>query len=44
MKNNFIQMPASAGQAVGYTIGPIFKNIIVRVQLYFNNGFTNFVL
>ena len=28
MKNNFIQMAASAGHAVTYTIGPIFKHII----------------
>ena len=28
MENNFIQMAASAGHAVAYTIGPIFKNII----------------
>ena len=26
MENNFIQMDASAGQAVVYTIGPIFKD------------------
>ena len=28
MENNFIQMAASAGQAVAYTIDPIFKHII----------------
>ena len=28
MKNNFIQMADSAGHAVAYTIGPIFKHII----------------
>ena len=28
MKNNFIQMTASVGHAVAYTIGPIFKHII----------------
>ena len=28
MENNFIQMAASAGQALDYTIGPIFKHII----------------
>ena len=28
MKSNFIQMAASAGHAVAYTIGPIFKHII----------------
>ena len=28
MENNFIQMAASAGHAVAYTIGPIFKHII----------------
>ena len=32
MENNFIQMAASAGHAVAYTIGPIFKNIIDCVQ------------
>ena len=41
MENNFIQMAASAGHAVAYTIGPIFKHIIDCVQLYFTNGFTN---
>ena len=35
MENNFIQMAASAGHAVVYTIGPIFKHIIDCVQLYF---------
>ena len=34
MANNFIQMAASAGHAVAYTIGPIFKHIIDCVQLY----------
>ena len=28
MENNFNQMAASAGHAVAYTIGPIFKHII----------------
>ena len=28
MENNFIQMAASTGHAVAYTIGPIFKHII----------------
>ena len=41
MENNFIQMAASAGQAVAYTIGPIFKHFIDCVKLYFTNGFTN---
>ena len=41
MKNNFIQMSASAGHAVADTIGPIFKHIIACVQLY---GFTNIIL
>ena len=36
MENNFIQMAASAGHAVGYKIGPIFKHIIESVQLYFS--------
>ena len=40
MENNFIQMAASDGQAVAYTIGLFFKH----VQLYFTNGFTNIVL
>ena len=44
MKNNFIQMAVSAGHAIAYTIGPIFKHIIDSVQLYFINGFTNIVL
>ena len=35
MENNFIQMAASAGHAVAYTIGPIFNHIIDCVQLYF---------
>ena len=37
-------MAALAGHAVAYMIGPIFKHIIVCVQLYFTNGFTNIVL
>ena len=41
MENNLIKMAASAGQAVDYTIGPIFKHIIDCV--YFTNGFTNIV-
>ena len=44
MEINFIQMAASAGHAVAYTIGPIFKHIIDCVPLYFINGFTNIVL
>ena len=44
MENNFIQMAASSGQAVAYTIGLIFKPFIDCVQLYFTNGFTNIVL
>ena len=44
MENNFIQMTASAGHAVAYTIDPICKHIIDYVQLYFTNGFTNIVL
>ena len=43
MENNFIQMADSAGHAVAYTIGPIFKHIIDYVQLYCNNDFTNIV-
>ena len=41
MENNFIQMAASAGHALVYTIVPIFKHIIDCRQLYFTNGFTN---
>ena len=44
MENNFIQMAASAGHAVAYTIGLIFKHIIDCVQLYFTSGCTNIVL
>ena len=44
MENNFIQMAAAAGNAVVYTIGPIFKHIIDCVHLYFTNGFTNIIL
>ena len=44
MENNFIQMGASAGHAVAYTIGLIFEHIIDCVQLYFTNGFTNIIL
>ena len=44
MEYNFIQMAASAGLAVAYTIGSIFKHIIDYMQLYFTNGFTNIVL
>ena len=44
MENNFIQMAASAGHAVVYTIGSIFKHIIDCVQLYFADDFTNIVL
>ena len=44
MENNFIQMAASAGHPVAYTIGLIFKHIIDCVLLlYFTNGFTNIV-
>ena len=39
MENNFIQIAASAGHAIAYTIGPIFKHIIDCGQLYFTNGF-----
>ena len=44
MANNFIQMAASAGHAVAYTVGLIFKHISDCVQLYLTNGFTNIVL
>ena len=36
-------MAISAGNAVAYTIGSIFKHFIDCVQLYFTNGFTNIV-
>ena len=41
MEKNCIQMAASAGHAVAYTIGLIFKHIIDSVHLYFTKGFTN---
>ena len=44
MEYNFMLMAASAGHAIAYTIGPIFKHIIDCVQLYFTNGFTNIFL
>ena len=44
IENNVIEMAASAGYAVAYTIGTTFKYIIDRVQMYFNNGFPNNVL
>ena len=44
MENNCIQMTGSAGHAVAYTIGPIFKRILNCKQLYFTNGFKNIVL
>ena len=44
MESNFIQMAASAGRAVAYTSGTIFKHIIDCKHLYFNNSFTNIVL
>ena len=34
MENNFIQMAASAGHAVAYTIGSIFKHIIDCVHCH----------
>ena len=44
MENKFIQMAASAGHVVVYTIISIFKHIIDRMQLYFNKGFMNIAL
>ena len=44
MENNAIQIAGSAGHAVAYKIGLIFKHIIDCVQLYFTNGFMNIVL
>ena len=43
MATNFIQMAASAGNAVAYTLVLIFKHIIDCVQLYFSNTSTNIV-
>ena len=43
-ENNFIQMAASAGHVVAYTVGLIFKHIINYVQLYFTKSFTNILL
>ena len=36
MENNFIQMAASAGHAVAYTIGLIFKHIILLCAAVFH--------
>ena len=44
MENCYIQMAASTGHAVAYTIGPIFKHYIDCVQPYYTNGFKNIVL
>ena len=44
MENNFIQMAVSAGHAVAYTVGPIFKHIIDCLQLYFTNCFMHIAL
>ena len=44
MENNSIQKAGSAGHAIAYTIGPLFKHIIDCVQLYFTNGFTNIII
>ena len=41
MENNFIEMAASAGHAVAYTVGLIFKHIIDCVQLHFTNDITS---
>ena len=43
MENNFFQMATSAGHAVAYMIGLIFKHIIDYVQLYLTKDFTNIV-
>ena len=43
MENNFIQMAASVDHAVAYTIGPIFKDTVDCVPLFFTSGFTNIV-
>ena len=44
MEINFIQMAASAGHVVAYTIGPILRHIIDCVQMYLINDFMNIVL
>ena len=44
MENNFIRMADSAGHAVAYKIGPIFKNIIDCLQLCFTSDFMNIVV
>ena len=44
MQDNFIQMAASDGYAVAYTVGAILKHIMDCVRLYLSNGFTNMVL
>ena len=44
MENKLIQMAASTGHAVAYTIEPIFKHIVDCMQLYFTNIFTNIIL
>ena len=44
MENNVIQMAASTGHAVAYTIDTIFKHMIDCAQLYFTNSFTNIAL
>ena len=43
MENNLIQMAASAGHTVAYTICPMFKHIIDCMQLYFTNGFIHII-
>ena len=44
MEYNFIQMAASAGHAIAYRSGTIFKQIIHCVQLHLANGITNIIL
>ena len=44
MENNFIQMAASAGYAVAYIIGPIFKSIIDCVDILLYQWLANIVL
>ena len=44
MENTFIEMAASTGHIVAYTIGPIFDRFIDGVHVYFTIGFTNIVL
>ena len=43
-ESTILQIALSAGHAVVYTIGPIFKHIIDCVQRYFINDFMDIIL